>query len=79
MSLRKKDSPDENADAKASEWLVPDDRSKVEAWRMSVLIRAGYPIAIAERLAMSMIVDLHVACDILARGCPAERAAEILL
>jgi hypothetical protein len=55
-----------------------DERSKVESWRLHVLIEAGYPLPLAERLAVSE-ADLHVACEMLDRGCTPETAAEILL
>ena len=37
----------------ATEVLEPptDERSKVESWRLHVLIEAGYPLSLAERLA----------------------------
>jgi hypothetical protein len=54
------------------------DREKVESWRLHVLIEAGYPLALAERLAASE-ADLHRAVDLLQHGCAAETAAEILL
>ncbi|HEU5216984.1 MAG TPA: hypothetical protein VFU30_15765 [Gaiellaceae bacterium] len=56
-----------------------DERSKVESWRLHILIEAGYPLPIAERLAVNEAVDLHLACEMLGRGCKAETAAEILL
>jgi hypothetical protein len=56
----------------------PTDRDKVESWRLHVLIEAGYPLSLAERLAASE-ADLHRACELLERGCAAETAAEILL
>jgi hypothetical protein len=55
-----------------------DERSKVEGWRLHVLIEAGYPLPLAERLAASE-ADLHVAVEILDQGCAHETAAEILL
>ncbi len=55
-----------------------DERSKVESWRLHVLIEAGYPLPLAERLATSE-ADLHVACDIVGLGCAHETAAAILL
>lgn len=55
-----------------------DERSKVESWRLHVLIETGYPLSLAERLAVSD-VDLHIACDMVGRGCQPEIAAEILL
>jgi hypothetical protein len=58
--------------------LVIDERSKVESWRLHILIEAGYPLPLAERLAVSE-ADLHIACEMLSRGCTPETAAEILL
>ncbi len=54
------------------------ERSKVEGWRLHVLMEAGYPLGLAEKLAASE-VDLHHAVELVARGCPHETAAEILL
>ena len=54
------------------------DRDKVEGWRLHVLIEAGYPLSLAERLAVSE-ADLHIACEMLGRGCQPDTAAEILL
>jgi hypothetical protein len=55
-----------------------DERSKVESWRLHILIESGYPLPLAERLAVSE-ADLHVACEMIVRGCRPETAAEILL
>jgi hypothetical protein len=55
-----------------------DERSKVESWRLHILIEAGYPLPLAERLAVSE-ADLHLACEMLSRGCTPETATEILL
>ena len=74
MRARKKDSPD-------TPEIVQDDSyapSPVESWRLHILTEAGYPFAIAQRVAASS-ADLHVACEMLAGGCAAETAAEILL
>jgi hypothetical protein len=57
---------------------VIDERSKVESWRLHILIEAGYPLPIAERLAVSE-ADLHLACALLGQGCEPATAAEILL
>jgi len=54
------------------------ERSKVESWRLHVLIEAGYPLPLAERLAGSE-ADLHIAVDLVRAGCTADVAAEILL
>jgi hypothetical protein len=55
-----------------------DERVKVESWRLHVLIEAGYPLALAERVAHSS-ADLHQAVELVQVGCLPELAAEILL
>ena len=56
-----------------------DERAKVESWRLHVLVEAGYPLPLAERLAQSG-ADLHEAVLLVSdRGCTPELAAEILL
>ena len=56
-----------------------DERAKVESWRLHVLIEAGYPLPLAERLAQSSS-DLHEAVSLVtSRGCTPEVAAQILL
>jgi hypothetical protein len=66
--------------SETTEILEPfvDERSKVESWRLHILIEAGYPLMLAERLAVSE-ADLHTAREMLAHGCTPETAAEILL
>jgi hypothetical protein len=54
------------------------ERAKVESWRLHVLIEAGYPLHLAERLAASE-ADLHVCVDMVSSGCSPITAAEILL
>jgi hypothetical protein len=54
------------------------ERDKVESWRLHVLIEAGYPLTLAERLAGSD-ADLHQAVDLVSSGCAPEIAASILL
>ena len=55
-----------------------NERSKVESWRLHVLIQAGYPLSLAEKLAGSE-ADLHRAVDLVTHGCDHKVAAEILL
>jgi hypothetical protein len=57
---------------------LESERSKVEGWRLHVLIEAGYPLSLAERLAASE-ADLHLAVELVGNGCGHETAAEILL
>jgi hypothetical protein len=54
------------------------ERAKVEGWRLHVLMEAGYPLLLAERLAHSE-ADLHAAVELVRRGCDPKIAAEILL
>ena len=58
--------------------IQPDERVKVESWRLHVLIEAGYPLPLAEKLAHSE-ADLHRAVELVRIGCVPELAAEILL
>ena len=64
-----------------TETIEPDrgESSKVESWRLHVLMEAGYPLPLAERLAANEMVDLHRAVEMIASGCTPETAAEILL
>jgi hypothetical protein len=55
-----------------------DEQSKVESWRLHVLMEAGYTLALAERIAATE-VDLHRAVALIEAGCTPETAAEILL
>ena len=55
-----------------------DERVKVESWRLHVLMEAGYPIPLAERVAHSS-ADLHRAVALVRAGCTPELAAEILI
>ena len=55
-----------------------DERSKVESWRLHVLIEAGYPLPLAEKIAHSE-ADLHRAVELVVGGCDHETAARILL
>jgi hypothetical protein len=54
------------------------EQGKVESWRLHVLIEAGYPLPLAERLAASE-ADLHECVDLLRQGCDPAVAAEILI
>jgi hypothetical protein len=56
-----------------------DERGKVESWRLHVLMEAGFPLPLAERIAQSE-ADLHEAVELVdRRGCSPEVAAQILL
>jgi hypothetical protein len=55
-----------------------DERVKVESWRLHVLVEAGYPIPLAERVAGSN-ADLHQAVALVRAGCAPDLAADILI
>ena len=55
-----------------------DAGAAVEAWRLHVLLQAGYPLRVAERIARSD-ADLHQAVAMLQRGCTPQVAARILV
>ena len=65
--------------ADATELIDRNERSKVESWRLHVLMEAGYPLPLAEKLAAALDADLHHAVDLVARGCDPRTATEILL
>lgn len=50
----------------------------VYCWRMEALLCAGYTRLCADVLAQDRKVDLHLACDLRARGC-AEHTAYLIL
>jgi hypothetical protein len=54
------------------------EREKVESWRLHVLVEAGYPLSLAEKIAHSE-ADLHRAVELVSAGCTHQTAAEILL
>ena len=55
-----------------------NEKAKVQSWRLHVLIEAGYPLPLAEKIADSE-VDLHRAVELVTSGCGHETAARILL
>ena len=58
--------------------VVESTEARIESWRLEVLIHAGYPFSVAELIARSRC-DLHVAVDLVHRGCNPELAARIVL
>jgi hypothetical protein len=52
---------------------------RVEQWRLESLEKAGYDAESAVVLALSRDVDLHLAVQLLERGCPLDLALQILL
>jgi hypothetical protein len=58
--------------------LYENEPARVESWRLHILLEAGYPVHLAERIAGSE-VDLHNAVELVKSGCDHTTAAEILL
>ena len=52
---------------------------RIEQWRAEELERAGYSVRAAAELASRHDVDLHLAVDLLRRGCAVAVALQILL
>ena len=63
--------------------ICPDcpeiEEARVTRWRFEEFARAGYDVISASTLASRKDVDLHLALDLLERGCPLETALRILL
>jgi hypothetical protein len=62
-----------------AETEIREEFALVEAWRAEQLEMAGYGAQTATEIAMRLDIDLHLAIDLLASGCSAELAAQILL
>jgi hypothetical protein len=61
------------------ELLQESEAERVSRWRAEELERAGYDLSAAAALAASSSVDLHLAVELLGRGCPQDVAMQILL
>jgi len=61
------------------ETLEAPEAEEVLRWRFEELVRAGYDPGHALVLASHVEVDLHLAVDLVRRGCPAETAIRIVL
>jgi hypothetical protein len=59
--------------------LVETESERIERWRAEELERAGYEPSSAAKIAVRPDIDLHLAIDLLARGCPPDLALKILL
>ena len=58
---------------------IETEAERIERWRAEELERAGYCPGDAAQLAGRNDVDLHLAIELLERGCPSETALRILL
>ena len=60
--------------------LIPEtETERVESWRAEELVRGGYEPSDAIALAGRHDIDLHLAIELIRRGCPYELAIEILI
>ena len=59
--------------------VVETELERVERWRATELVRAGFEPEAAADLATRPDIDLHTARGLLERGCPADVAVRILL
>lgn len=56
-----------------------EEADLIEAWRVEALERAGYLPSEAAEIAVRHDIDLHMAVDLLERGCRSDLALRILL
>jgi hypothetical protein len=53
-------------------------RLEVIDWRRDQLVRSGFPLPVASRLACDQAFDLHALIELTERGCSPELAVRIL-
>lgn len=61
------------------ETIEASEGDAVRLWRFEELIRAGYEDEDAIELAFHLDVDLHLATNLVRRGCPSSTAVRIML
>ena len=61
------------------EALEVSEVNVVRRWRFDELVRAGYDDEDAVELAFHLDVDLHLATNLVRRGCPSSTAVRIAL
>ena len=61
------------------ELLADVEADEVLRWRFGLLVRAGYEDCEAIVIASNTAIDVHVAEDLVRRGCPSGTALRILL
>jgi hypothetical protein len=62
-----------------TEAIEAGELALVRAWRLEKLEQSGYDPWLASELAERVEIDLHLAVDLLRRGCSQELAGRILL
>ena len=63
----------------AAETTTETEQERIERWRAEELERGGYGHDDAVELASRAYVDLHLAIELIERGCPPQTAVKILL
>jgi len=58
--------------------VAETDWAEVASWRLHRLLDAGFPLALASRLATLPGVDVHALLDLVDRGCAPELSVRIL-
>ena len=61
------------------ELIEETEADRVARWRAEELERAGYSAGAASDIAFRADIDLHVAVELVERGCSEELALKILL
>ena len=59
--------------------LDDTEEERIIRWRLEALTRAGYDWPASMMIAVRPDIDLHLASDLLRRGCPPDVALQILL
>ncbi len=57
---------------------VDTERQRVTQWRIERLIGVGYDDESALLIGLDRSIDLHLAVELLRRGCPVDTALQIL-
>jgi hypothetical protein len=65
--------------ATITDYELTTEEERVLHWRVEELERAGYAAEDVLVIALDSSVDLHVAVDLIRRGCPHDVALRILL
>lgn len=59
--------------------VIDTEWERVQRWRKEELIRAGFDRNDAVALAARHDIDLHLAIELIERGCPHQTAIDILI
>jgi hypothetical protein len=73
------DRRDDEMSAAELDVYIESESERIQRWRAEELERAGYGPGEAAELAGRSDVDLHLAVELLERGCPTTTALRILL